>query len=249
MSGGSVRAAASPGPVQSSPWPRSRGQPLVRAHPSAARASQCPPRVCLARCPHGQDTEAQLLPCPHQGQEGPLPSWGSASSHPALPAGRDTRREHRGTFLAGSRSPRGLRAAPGLRSSAGLSPAAILGCERSAAGNAPGQAGPALTLQESFGLGPREPSGLAVPVSPWKGTWHQHLYKYLGNAGKGRKSGLWEEFCAVTQQFTCVVPWSGAGYGALSYGHSRGWCVKQHCQSNSPAGIWHSCPRQDIAIT
>lgn len=110
------------GPVQSSPWPRSRGQPLVRAHPGAARASQRPPRGVPGTLLHGQDTEAQLLPCRHQGQEGLLPPRGSASSRPALPASWDTRREHRGTFLAGSRSPRGLRAAPGLSSSAGLSP-------------------------------------------------------------------------------------------------------------------------------
>ncbi|XP_059330685.1 uncharacterized protein LOC132074724 [Ammospiza nelsoni] len=243
VSGGSVRAAAAPGPVQSSPWPRSRGQPLVRAHPSAARASQHPPRVCLARCPHGQDTEAQLLPGPHRGQEGPVPSRGSASSRPAFPAGRDTRRERRGTFPAGSSSARGLRAAPGLRSSAGLSPAVIRGCERSPAGNAPRQAGPALTLQESFGRGPREPSGLALLVSPWKGTQHQHLYSHQGNAEKDRKPGLWEEFCAVVSDASQFYPRAIPEAGVQS-------SVSRTCADfprNSLAGSSHSHPRQDLS--
>lgn len=113
ISRGPFRAAPGPG-AAGSPW--SVPIPALPGHPSAR------PGVCLARCLHGQDTEAQLLPCRHQGQAGLVPPRGSASSRPAFPASRDTRREHRGTFLAGSRSPRGLRAAPGLSSSAGLSP-------------------------------------------------------------------------------------------------------------------------------
>lgn len=222
MAVGSARAAASPGARSEQPLaeePRAALDPC----PSQRRPGiPAPGPGCVWQLPAtGRTLRHSPSPAGTKDKRGWFPPWGSASSRPAFPAGWATRREHRGTFLAGSRSPRGLRAAPGS------APTVSLGCERSPAGNASAGGTSPDTLQ-NFGLGPREPSGLVLLVSLWKGTWHQHLYSHQGNAGKGRKSGLREEFCAVAQLFTCVVPWSGAGYGTLPYGHSRGWCVKQH---------------------
>ncbi|XP_053837577.1 uncharacterized protein LOC128809543 [Vidua macroura] len=123
-------------------------------------------------------------------RRGCFPSWGSASSRPALPASWDTRREHRGTFLAGSRSPRGLRAALGLRTAPASAPTVTLGCEHSPAGNAPLQAGPAPTLS-------RRTRGLSCSFPPGKGHGTSTFTSHQENAGKDRKSGLWEEFCVV----------------------------------------------------
>lgn len=143
-------------PVQSSPWPRTRGQPFIRVHPSAHSRD-----VCLARCvPRGRTLRAQLLPCKDQGQEVLVPFLGFSASW-------DTQGEHQGTLLAASRRHRGLWARKAAPASAA---AVILGCEHSPAGNAPLQAGPALTLsRRTFAMDQVNPQDSCCSFLPGKG--------------------------------------------------------------------------------
>lgn len=76
ISGGPFRAAPGRGAAGS---PRSVSIPAPPGHPSAR------PGLCLAAACHGQDTEAQPLPCRHQGQEGLVPSLGLGLLPPRVP--------------------------------------------------------------------------------------------------------------------------------------------------------------------
>lgn len=219
MAVGSARAAASPGARSEQPLaeePRAALDPC----PSQRRPGiPAPGPGCVWQLPAtGRTLRHSPSPAGTKDKRGWFPPWGSASSRPAFPAGWATRREHRGTFLAGSRSPRGLRAAPGS------APTVSLGCERSPAGNASLQAGPALTLsRRTLALDQGSPQDLSCSFLSGKGrgistfTAIKEMLERAGNQGYG-KSFVLSHNCSpvlfhgqVLAMELCLMDIPGAG--------------------------------------
>lgn len=185
ISGGPFRAAPGRGAAGS---PRSVSIPALPGHPSAR------PGLCLAAACHGQGTEAQLLPAGTKDKRGWFPPWGSASSRPAFPASWATGREHQEHSWQGAGVPEGSVQLRAREAAPGSAPTVILGCERSPAGNAPLQVGPALTLSRTLALDQGSPQDLSCSFLPGKGrgiSTFTAIKQMLERAGN---QGCWKDF-------------------------------------------------------